>query len=245
MKAAEITDDLPTFQARYNPNTSELSLNEDDSIHAIKVLRLSSGSFCFTTDGKGGFWKTQINQIDKTAQLQIIESFPDFGEANYQLRLVVGMIKHQQHWEWLLEKATEIGVSEIIPIYCKHTDKYVKINLLRSEKILWSALKQCRRSRLPILHNPITFIDWLNTEKDLTGCWLARQGAVPFSIHSSNPKFSTCIIGPEGDFSQEEIKKMKDVGFPTFSIGKNRLRTETAAFIALTYMNIANNQHYS
>ena len=235
MREVKITDDLPTFQANVSPDSQEIYLADTDKNHAINVLRLKPDSFCFATDGRGGFWKARI--INFEGQLTIVESLSGFGESLFRPRLVVGVLKHPQHWEWLLEKTTELGAIEITPLYCERTDKHARINRERCQKILWAAVKQCRRSFLPMLQESVTFSEWFNALQNPERCWLANQNGSDFPVTTAHHSLDTCLIGPEGDFSQNELKKLAAIGIPAFNIGKNRLRAETAAIVALAYMN--------
>lgn len=227
------------MQLFYNPNISEnskeISFDKEESKHIVKVLRMKDGDVFKITNGKGSFFDAEIiNANPKSCVVKIIseEKQPPLP---YQLHLAVAPTKLNDRYEWFLEKATEIGVSEITPIICEHSERKT-IKPERYEKILQSAIKQSLKAYLPILNEAVSFkdfIDNINTSEDLkfiAHCEETDKKSLK-SVLLPNQKI-TILIGPEGDFSSEEITLAKQNNFTPVSLGKSRLRTETAAVVA-------------
>lgn len=227
------------MQLFYNPNISEnskeISFDKEESKHIVKVLRMKDGDVFKITNGKGSFFDAEIiNANPKSCVVKIIseEKQPPLP---YQLHLAVAPTKLNDRYEWFLEKATEIGVSEITPIICERSERKT-IKPERYEKILQSAIKQSLKAYLPILNEAVSFkdfIDNINTSEDLkfiAHCEETDKKSLK-SVLLPNQKI-TILIGPEGDFSSEEITLAKQNNFTPVSLGKSRLRTETAAVVA-------------
>ncbi len=227
------------MQLFYNPNisddTKEVTLDKEESRHIVKVLRMKEGDSFKITNGKGFFFSAEIiNANPKNCVVKII-SAEQQPPLPYQLHLAVAPTKLNDRYEWFLEKATEIGISEITPIICDHSERKT-IKPERYEKILQSAMKQSLKAYLPILNEAISFKDFLNSKKtsvDLK-CIAHCEETDKKSLKSVLvPKKKVIIlIGPEGDFSSEEIEIAKKSGFIPVTLGKSRLRTETAAVVA-------------
>ena len=161
-----------------------------------------------------------------------MEAFPGFAEANATVHLAVGLI-NKDRFEWLLEKAVECGALSITPLLL---DRCVKrsLNLERSQKIVRTAAKQCGRSRFPKLNEPTSLDNYLNDRSDLTVC-LQSEGAKSLSTwqQEKSPNEVSVLIGPEGDFSDNEMNVIRDNNIEIVSLGNRLLRTETAAITAL------------
>jgi len=218
-----------------NPE-SEIILSAEESKHATKVLRKKEGDILNFTDGKGGFYKAKITVADtRKCRLEIISSEQKEKQHNYHLHIAIAPTKNMDRFEWFLEKATEIGITEITPIICDHSERKI-INLDRFEKKIQSAMKQSLKSYLPKLNKATTFKNFLvlqenNTQQKLIAhCEETSKKTLKSVLKKRGD--TTILIGPEGDFSSDEIKKSLRIGFAPISLGNSRLRTETAAVVA-------------
>jgi len=209
-------------------------LDEDESRHCIKVLRLSKGDFINLIDGKGGFYEAKIIEPNqKKCIVEVITAYQNYGKRNFFLHIAIAPTKSMDRFEWFLEKATEIGVDEITPLLCDHSERTI-IREDRLRKIIVSSMKQACQAYEPRL-NPIRrFADFINKpgkgQKFIAHCLDSKKEIFGKSI--SPRKDLTILIGPEGDFSEEEIKLAKKSGFREVSLGTSRLRTETAGVVA-------------
>lgn len=227
------------MQLFYNPNiidtTEEVTFDKEESRHIIKVLRMNEGHTFKITNGKGSFFDAEIVKANPKACVVKILSEEIHKPLPYQLHLVVAPTKLNDRYEWFFEKATEIGVSEITPIICDHSERKV-IKTERYEKILLSAMKQSLKGYLPVLNEAVSFRDFLISENSFNDlkCIAHCEETDKKSLKSVLlPKIKTTIlIGPEGDFSSEEIELAKKNGYIPVTLGESRLRTETAAIVA-------------
>ncbi len=227
------------MQLFYNPYISktatEVNFDKEESRHIVKVLRMKEGDSFKITNGKGSFFDAEILHANPKACLVKILSEEVQQPLPYQLHLAVAPTKLNDRYEWFLEKATEIGITEITPIICDHSERKT-IKPERYEKILQSAMKQSLKAYLPILNEAIAFkdfIDSVNTSEGLN-CIAHCEETDKKSLKSillQNKKV-TVLIGPEGDFSSEEITLAKNASFIPVTLGESRLRTETAAIVA-------------
>lgn len=225
------------MQLFYNTDISEksntFSFPKDESRHIIKVLRKKTGDTLHITNGKGYLFTAEITIADqKNCVVNIINSV--FKKpTDYQLHLAVAPTKMNDRYEWFLEKATEIGITSITPIYCDHSERK-KVKTDRFEKILQSAMKQSLHLYLPILNEPISFKDYIN--QDFSGdlfiahCEETDKKSLKNEIKPNTE--TTILIGPEGDFSVNEIETAIKNKFIPVTLGNTRLRTETAAIVA-------------
>jgi 16S rRNA (uracil1498-N3)-methyltransferase len=184
-------------------------------------------------DGAGIGYHAKIKSIEKNVSGTIKESIPDLGENKCSVNLASGLIKRDR-FELMLEKATELGVNKIQPLTL---DRCVKktMNFERSQKIIISSAKQCYRSRFPVLHEPI---DMKKLLKNSDGQFISGLIGADKSLSELElDKNVTVIIGPEGDFTENEIGQMKNAGVLFFNLGGRRLRAETAALNSLAVLN--------
>ncbi len=217
------------------------TLNEEESKHIVRVLRLKNGNFIHLTDGKGGLFTAKlIDDHPKRCTVQITERQTEFEKRNFRLQMAVAPTKNIARFEWFLEKATEIGVDEITPLFCEHSErKEVKNN--RLEKVIVSAVKQSLKAYVPELKTGIKFKDFV--KQDFPGQkFIAYCEGEPKHIKELYKAKSNVVIliGPEGDFSPEEVKLAQENSFEIISLGNSRLRTETAAIIACHAVNMVN-----
>jgi 16S rRNA (uracil1498-N3)-methyltransferase len=227
------------MQLFYHPNLqasdTQVNFDKEESRHIQRVLRKKEGDIIYTTNGLGYTFKLSLSLVSpKQCQANVltVESAPNLP---YNLHLAVAPTKNNDRFEWFLEKATEIGISQITPLICQRSERK-QIKLERYEKIIVSAIKQSLQSHLPIL-NPLTsfsdFIVKMAKEPGLHCIAHCEQGnKQPLKNVVLNERDITIVIGPEGDFSFDEIKRAIDNNFIEVSLGEQRLRTETAAIVA-------------
>lgn len=216
--------------------------DEQESKHIAKVLRLSQGDIVFLTDGKGKLFKAEIIDPNiKKCSVKVIDKQEEYGKRNFHLHLAVAPTKNISRYEWFIEKATELGIDEITPLICENSERKV-VKHERLEKIAVAAMKQSLKAYLPVIHKAMNFKDFIK-QKNTGQQFIAY---VDFSVSLllknayKNGGDCTILTGPEGDFSMEEIKMAKEAGFVPISLGKNRLRTETAAIAACHTINLIN-----
>ncbi len=225
------------MQLFYNPNLNESQtsfvFDKEESKHIIKVLRKKEGDILHVTNGLGFLFKTKITiASDNKCTVQIV-SFEKQEAPKYKLHLAVAPTKMNDRFEWFLEKATEIGIQEITPIICEHSERKV-IKTDRFHKILESAMKQSLHYYLPKFNEPIAFKEFIKAEKSgqlfIAHCEETNKKSLKNELKSNEDV--TILIGPEGDFSVKEIQLAIDNNFIPVSLGTTRLRTETAAIVA-------------
>lgn len=228
------------MQLFYNPdidaNAQEIVFPKDESKHIIKVLRKNKGDILDLSNGKGMFFKAEITGTSPSGcEARILER-ETVKPLEYHLHMAVAPTKLNDRYEWFLEKATEIGISEITPIICDHSERTV-VKPGRYERILQSAMKQSLKAWLPQLNEAVPFSEFIeknsNTEsqKFIAHCEESKR----FSLKQKlKPGADVLIlIGPEGDFSPQEIHTALENAFEPVSLGESRLRTETAAIVAV------------
>jgi len=211
-----------------------IRLSEEESKHAVKVLRLKIGDQVQVFNGKGVWCKARlISENHKLCELQVIERVENYHALNYHLHIAIAPTKNIERFEWFLEKATEIGISEITPILTEHSERKV-IKNERLEKVILSAAKQSQKAFLPKLNELSTFtqVMELNVEMQKYIAHCHWQDLPLLKEKLIFPTNALILIGPEGDFSISEVEKAKAVGFQEISLGNSRLRTETAGIVA-------------
>lgn len=218
------------------------ALPEEEASHAIRVLRLQPGDEVMLTDGKGCFYKAEISVCDKKHCLvNILEKQPQSPLWKNHIHLAVAPTKNMDRMEWLAEKATEIGLDEITFLDCRYSERKV-IKTERIEKILVSAIKQSLKARLPLLHRMTDFAQFVSQpfsgQKFIAHCYKNERQELKDIIQPGED--AVVLIGPEGDFSEEEVSLALSHGFIPISLGPSRLRTETAALVAVHTINLLN-----
>lgn len=228
----------------YTPDltSNQYSLNEEESKHCSKVLRLGVGDVIHLIDGRGGLYQAQIIEVGKkNVQLKIIEQQLEFGKRNHHLHIAIAPTKNIDRLEWFLEKATEIGIDEITPIICDRSERKI-IKEERLEKVITSAVKQSLTAYHPKLNNATSFTELmksnLEAQKFIAHC---LPGHKPY-INQIAQQYQSYIvlIGPEGDFTSQEIDLALQNGYKQVTLGNTRLRTETAALTACFEVNYIN-----
>ncbi len=232
------------MQLFYTPDikTNIYTLTEIESKHCIRVLRLSTNDKIQLIDGKGNFYEAKIiDPNPKKCIVEIIETKKDFGKRNHYLHIAIAPTKNIDRFEWFLEKATEIGIDEITPIICKHSERKM-IKAERLEKIIISAIKQSIKAYKPKLNNLTNYSDFIrqnfNGVKYIAHCEENKKTDLKNSY--SKGQNVIILIGPEGDFSPNEINLAKQNNFQEISLGESRLRTETAGVVACHTINLLN-----
>lgn len=221
-------------------NNTEITLDENDSRHAVKSLRLSYGEPLEIVDGRGNVFSTEIISAHHKKCICKIIDVTQEDSLPYSLHMAVAPTKNIDRFEWFLEKATELGISEITPILCSNSERR-SIKPERLERIMISAMKQSLKATKPIL-NPLTTIsEFISQEKEgvklMAHCEKGEK-TILSKIENTHKAF-TILIGPEGDFTPSEILDASEGGFKAISLGSSRLRTETAALfsVAIVYNN--------
>lgn len=225
------------MQLFYNPtisvDTQDFTFDKEESKHIIKVLRKKASDILHVTNGLGYLFQTEIILAIETKCTVKIVGFEKAVCSNYRLHLAVAPTKMNERFEWFLEKATEIGVSEITPIICDHSERK-QVNIDRFEKIVIAAMKQSKQCYLPKLNQAISFKDFMKLEfvgqVFIAHCEEDDKKLLKELLHPQTDV--TICIGPEGDFSSKEIKIATDHKYLPISLGHTRLRTETAAIVA-------------
>ena len=225
------------MQLFYNPNINNTEtsfvFDKEESKHIIKVLRKKESDILFVTNGLGFLFKTEIALASDSKCTVNILSFEKQDEPKFNLHLIVAPTKMNERYEWFLEKATEIGVQEITPVICEHSERKI-IKTDRFQKIIESAMKQSLHYYLPKFNEPILYKDFIKKEIDgqkfIAHCEETDRKSFQKEI-LKNEKV-TVLIGPEGDFSTKEINLAIANEFIPVTLGNTRLRTETAALVA-------------
>lgn len=232
------------MQLFYTPDikTNIYTLNEIESKHCIKVLRQKVNDHIQLIDGKGNFYEAKIIEPNpKKCIVEIVETTKDFGKRNYYLHIAIAPTKNIDRFEWFLEKATEIGIDEITPILCEHSERKT-IKAERLEKIIVSAIKQSIKAYKPKLNDLTNYSDFIqqnfNGVKYIAHCEENKKALLKTSYYKGQNVI--ILIGPEGDFSPEEIDKARNNNFTEISLGESRLRTETAGVVACHTINLLN-----
>ncbi|MEN0004784.1 MAG: 16S rRNA (uracil(1498)-N(3))-methyltransferase [Bacteroidota bacterium] len=234
------------MQLFYTPHIdgTAIRLEEEEARHCAQVLRKQVGDTIQVVDGRGGFYEVELLEVQKKACLgQITHQQMDFGKRPYYLHLAIAPTKNIARLEWFLEKATEIGIDEI-SLFTSHHSERRRVRLDRLERIVVSAMKQSVKAYLPKLNELVdfpTFIQQLQFDgkRYIAHCQAGEKASLK---NNYPPEANVCIlIGPEGDFSLDEIQLAEANGFEGLSLGTSRLRTETAGVVACHSINFLNN----
>jgi len=211
-----------------------LHLQEEEARHCAKVLRMQMGDSLEAFDGNGNLYTAKIQQITKREVQASIVKTAHFPKTPYNVHLAIAPTKNISRLEWCIEKACELGISSITPLLCQHSERKI-IKADRLEKIILSATKQSQKVYLPTLHSLTVVKKYLAQE-------LPGSKYICHCAYDTNPHLATLyqkndsdihiIIGPEGDFSKDEIMLALGAGFVSAGLGKERLRTETAGVYA-------------
>ncbi|SEB01714.1 16S rRNA (uracil(1498)-N(3))-methyltransferase [Pedobacter hartonius] len=229
----------------YTPDisSSDYSLNEEESRHCMKVLRLAIGEIVHLIDGHGGLYEAEIvAESKRNVSLQVLKATKEYQKRNHNLHIAVAPTKNIDRLEWFLEKATEIGIDQITPVICERSERKI-VKEDRLNKVITSAVKQSLQAYHPVLNEALTL-------KELFSSHTADHKMIAHCIDGEPRRFiseiispgQSCLIliGPEGDFSPNEIQIALQNDFKPLTLGNTRLRTETAALAACFEVNYLN-----
>jgi 16S rRNA (uracil1498-N3)-methyltransferase len=218
----------------------EFVLDENSSRHIVQVLRMKPGEELRLTDGKGLSALATIREATKKRCIVHITDKKIKEAPGRQVQIGLALLKNASRFEWFLEKATELGIAEIIPLKCARTEKQ-QFRKERMQGILESALIQSQQVWMPVLREPVDFAPWVvqvqAEQKFIAHCATGAKRRLSEMI-STKLSSQLILIGPEGDFTEEEIKRATEAGFLAVDLGDNRLRSETAAVAAAAVLKL-------
>lgn len=216
-------------------------LNEEESHHCVKVLRGQIGDAIQVMDGKGNLFYCTIEIANHRRVAVKIKKKVESPKQKFNLTIAIAPTKNIERFEWFLEKATEIGISRIIPILCDNSERKI-IKNERLEKVLVSAMKQSMQTYFPILDEltPLSELLARNTSAQKLIAHCHNKPKESLKTACATEKDVLILIGPEGDFSEKEVDRATNAGFKTISLGESRLRTETAGIVACHTVNFIN-----
>jgi len=229
---------LPFFYlSSYSPGDVEITLDEDNSRHVVQVLRMQKGQQLQLTDGCGWLLTAAILDDHKKKCLVRVEAADLQPARARKVTVALSLLKNASRFEWFLEKATEIGVTGIVPLLCERTEKQ-HFRLDRMQNILVSAMLQSQQTWLPALRTPVPVAQVIREGSGEGGfiahCMEAERSSLASAVHASAAASQLILIGPEGDFTRNEIEMALGGGFLPVTLGETRLRTETAGVVAST-----------
>jgi 16S rRNA (uracil1498-N3)-methyltransferase len=234
---------LPFFYTKaVSSSDNMILLDDENSRHIVQVLRMEVGRKINITDGNGTVCTTEIIEAHKKRCTVKITHILKQNLPVHKVCVAISPVKNSSRFEWFLEKATEMGVTEIVPLMCDRTEKqFLKFDRLRG--ILISAMLQSQQAWLPLLQEPIKFEKFVkeneSNNKFIAHCEEQQKISLKEIIGKSPNEFtnqSTILIGPEGDFTKDEINFALQNNFTPVALGNTRLRTETAALVAATLL---------
>jgi 16S rRNA (uracil1498-N3)-methyltransferase len=235
---------LPFFYHDRVGDTKDLTLDEVTSRHIVQVLRMEKGEEINITDGRGSIYRAAIADAHKKhCTVEVHDKTYTVPPAG-KISIAISLLKNAARFEWFLEKATELGVSEIIPLLCERTEKE-KFRQERLQQIVISAMLQSQQCWLPVLHQPIPFKLLLRQEEIVTADNKLIAHCLPedrrplIKVAGAMDDSQIILIGPEGDFTAEEIDFALQNNFQAVVLGDTRLRTETAGMVAATILKLA------
>ncbi len=230
----------------YVPDAAhQQALPDDEAVHAVRVLRLQQGDEMMLMDGRGTFYKAHVTlATQKHCLYDIVDTLPQEHQWHGHIHLAIAPTKMMDRIEWLVEKATEVGIDEMTFLDCQFSERR-SLKLPRIEKIVVSAVKQSRKAYMPIL-NDITdfrkFVEYHATgRRYIAHCYdeVPRVNLFETLRQGEPDEDALVMVGPEGDFSIDEVRMAIDCGFVSVDLGKSRLRTETAGLAAVMMMQLA------
>jgi 16S rRNA (uracil1498-N3)-methyltransferase len=222
----------------------QTELPADEAMHALRVLRLKGGDEIFLMDGVGNYYRAQVTiAATHHCYYEILEHLPQEPEWTGHLHLAIAPTKMMERMEWFAEKATEIGVDEISFLNCKFSERRL-LKMPRMEKIVISAVKQSHKAWNPVLHEMMPFKDFIRQPREgrkfIAHCYdqIPRTYLFDELRQSAASEELTVMIGPEGDFSLDEVQDAIAAGYQSVHLGTSRLRTETAGLSAVMMMRL-------
>jgi 16S rRNA (uracil1498-N3)-methyltransferase len=210
-------------------------MDKNESRHSIRVLRMVKGDRLKLVDGHGTLYEGIISDPDPSGcKITLTGVIRNFEKRNYKLHIAISPIKNQERFEWFVEKSVEIGVDEITPVICRNTEK-PGIKRDRLDNIIISAMKQSIKAFKPVLNEPVAFGEFIDSDiigiKMVAHCNHLYNRSKIDQVYKKN-KDAVILIGPEGDFSEEELNQAFKHNFKSVHFGSSRLRTETAGIAA-------------
>lgn len=232
------------FTEEIKPDFKNFILSEEESKHAIRVLRLQVGDKVHLIDGRGGLYEAEIlDPHPKRTVLTILNVKENYQQSSYHLHIAIAPTKNIDRFEWFLEKATEIGIHEITPLICEHSERK-EVKLDRLNKVIVAAMKQSLKAYIPKLNPAITFSQFCKQQESNTAtkviahCIDSEKQYLNEVLQSE--QHYILLIGPEGDFSTLEIEQALNLGYQPISLGEARLRTETAGITSCVEVSLVN-----
>ena len=238
----------------YQPDIAQGELTKEDTQHAVRVLRMGAGDELYLMDGKGAFYRAEIAAASNhRCACRVLETLPQEKTWKGHLHIAMAPTKLNDRTEWMVEKATEIGIDEFSFLDCQFSERRA-LKVERLEKIVVSAMKQSRKAWKPVVNEMQDFKSFVKAERSgakfICHCYESEKGEVrsekyrsergekPYLLDVLPEGDATVLIGPEGDFSIEEVRLAEANGYVSVSLGKSRLRTETAALVAVHLMQV-------
>lgn len=234
-----------SFTLFYSPDIiNNPQLPEYESQHCVKVLRMRTGDKLTVTDGKGYFYNCVLVQADsKHCTVSVIDRYEVSTGRNYKLQIAFSPTKQMDRNEWFVEKATEIGIDKFTLIHSFNSERK-DIKTERLKRVAIAALKQSQQSVLPEIEEQVSFNEFIsgsfNKKKYIAHCY--DKPKTPLAQQYKKGEDALIVIGPEGDFSEDEVDNAINNGFEPISLGNTRLRTETACLVAMHTIHVINNQ---
>lgn len=226
----------------YTPQVNQglCTLSEEESKHCVKVLRLAKGDEVTLIDGVGGYYLAEIDDPNpKRCTISVKKKTENYGQRPYSIHIAIAPTKNLDRIEWFLEKAVEMGIDEITPLICQHSERR-NVNSDRLEKIILSAMKQSIKAFKPTLNDATQFNTFVKAnrkgKKLIAHCIESDKVSLKSMVDDETDY--TILIGPEGDFSQEEVDLAVKNGYICVHLGPCRLRTETAGVVACHTINL-------
>lgn len=232
-----------------NVNKGMIQLDETETTHCIRSLRHRIGDHVAVVNGDGDYYETEIVEIGKkNATLSIINHISAYKKRPYKLHIAIAPMKQIDRFEWFLEKATEMGIDTIIPLICKRSER-TNIRMDRLQQQLITTMKQSQQAYLPVLTEPVAYPHFLNKslQEQYAGCdcffgYCEEDIQKTLNSRYTKGKDVLILIGPAGDFDEKEIALAFAKGLIPFSLGSNRLRTETAGMMSCAWIHVLNSE---
>lgn len=225
-----------SMQIFYQPSIPEnhFFLDADESRHCVKVLRKQEGDTITVVDGKGNFYHARITDANPRQCAFSVEERRAEEVKNFQIHIAIAPTKNADRLEWFIEKAVEMGIDEVSLLICENAERK-KLKTDRLERKAVSAMKQSLKATLPAIHQPVPFTEFIQQARPEQQKFVAfvSDAPTPHLFHAAPPASQYIVlIGPEGDFTPEEIRLSRQQGYQSVSLGQSRLRTETAGIVA-------------
>lgn len=224
----------------YVPDAAHVTeLPPEEARHAVSVLRLKAGDEIFLMDGMGTFYQANVTlAATKHCMYDIVKTLPQQKTWKGHVHLAIAPTKMMDRMEWMIEKMTEVGFDEITFLNCRYSERK-QLRIDRLEKIVIAAMKQSRKAWKPVVHSIMPFQDFVNQQRKgglyIAHCYteIARKDFLNEIQQANGQQDVTILVGPEGDFSIDEVNQALEKGFSSVSLGQNRLRTETAGLVSI------------